>query len=103
MELRDVAPIVVSVAWPVTVCILVFYFRLPLKTLLARLADSLTVKTLKLKVLGSEVELTPERAKEALDELLGEILESTNDLSPDEIKLFQAIRSSDGRRSVEEL
>lgn len=58
---------------------------------------------IKLKVFGAEIELTPEQAKSALDELLKDIVESINELSTVEIKLFNNIMISDGRQSVRDI
>ncbi len=58
------------------------------------------MKTVTLKAFGAEVELTPEQAKHALDELLQDIAESTNELSPEESVLFERIMASAGRDTV---
>ena len=103
MDAKDIAAILTPLAWPVTAGILVFSFRTPLVTLLSRLSESLSVKTIKLKVFGAEIELTPEQAKSALDELLKDIVETTNELSEEEITTFQEIQAADGRRTVTDL
>ena len=103
MDLRGISAILAAIAWPLVATALAFTFRTPLFSLLSRLSESFTVKSIKLKVLGAEVELTPEQAKGALDELLKEIVDSTNELSPTEIKLFQEIRTADGRRTVSDI
>jgi hypothetical protein len=56
-----------------------------------------------LKVFGSEVDLTPEQVKSTLNELLNDIVESTNELSPAELALFQQIQAADGRRVILDL
>lgn len=78
-------------------------FYLPIKRVLDRLAATLTVKTVKIKAFGAEVELAPEQAKEAIDELIQEISELTNELSPEEAALFYRIHAYDGRMTVQDL
>ena len=103
MDVENIAAILTPLAWPVTAVIVVFSFRESLITLLSRLSESLSVKTIKLKVFGAEIELTPEQAKSALDELLKDIVETTNELSAEEIALFQEIQAADGRRTIKDL
>jgi hypothetical protein len=93
----------VALAWPVTVIGFFVVFYRPVRLLLDRLAATLTVKTVKLKAFGAEVELTPEQAKRALDELLQDIAESTNELSSEESALFNRIMASAGRDTVGQL
>jgi hypothetical protein len=66
----------------------------PIRTLMNRLAANLTIKVVKVKVLGTEFEITPEQAEGALDELLQEIVDPTNELPTDVALLFQKILSS---------
>jgi polyhydroxyalkanoate synthesis regulator phasin len=57
----------------------------------------------KIKAFGAEVELTPEQAERALDELLQDIADSTNELTPEESSLFEQILHAGGRTTVVEL
>jgi hypothetical protein len=103
MDTQDIAAILGAIAWPITALIITFYFRIPLRSLLDRLADSLKIKSLKFVFLGSEVELTPEQAKDTLDEMLKEIVEAMNQLSLDEVNLFLRIDDANGHLAVRDL
>jgi DNA-binding transcriptional ArsR family regulator len=103
VDAKDVAAILAAIAWPITALIVAFYFRTPVRSLLNRLADSLKVKSLKFALFGAEVELTPEEAKGALDEMLQEIVEAMNELLPAEVDLFLKIDSAEGRLTVLDL
>lgn len=89
--------------WPLVTLVLVWIFHQPVSRLLARLAESLTFKSVKVKALGMEVELTPEAARTVLHELLDDITASTNQLSDQEIALFYKIQEANGLRSVAEI
>ncbi|MGQ0569956.1 MAG: hypothetical protein ACT4P5_10580, partial [Armatimonadota bacterium] len=67
------------------------------------MAETLTFKSLKVRALGAEAELTAEYARTVLHELLDDITESTNNLSADEIKLFDLILVANGAKTVAEL
>lgn len=71
--------------------------------LIERLATTLTIKTVKLRAFGAEVELTPEQAKRALDELLQDIADSTNELSSEEYSIFESILHAGGRMTVTDM
>jgi hypothetical protein len=103
MTAQEAAQVITPLAWPVTTFVLILVFRSPLTSLLSRLAESMSVKTLKLKVLGNEIEITPDKAKETLDELLQEIVQSTNELSPEQVRLLDSVRLANGRQSVADL
>jgi hypothetical protein len=96
----DIAEITKSLAWPDITAGFIVAFHRPIRTLLDRLAATLTIKVVKIKVFGTEIELTPEQAEGALDELLQEIVDSTNTASSDELLLFQRILSSAGSQTV---
>jgi hypothetical protein len=97
MTATEFAKIASALAWPLTTFILVVLFYSPLTNLLERLT------TIKLKAFGTEVELTPEEVKTAMNELLQEISDPTNELKANEILLFESVVASDGRKSVSEL
>jgi hypothetical protein len=103
MEIKDIAAILTSVAWPITLLVVVFYFRGPLRSLVTRVADSLKVKAMKFKIFGIEIELAPEEAKEVIDEMLQEIVEAMNELSSEEIDLFRTVHRAEGRLAVRDL
>ncbi len=103
MSATDVAAVLAPLAWPVTTLIILLYFRNPIRSLLYRLSDSLKVKSFKFILFGFETELTPEEAKGALDEMLQDIVEAMNELSAEEVKLFQTIINADGRLTVLDL
>jgi hypothetical protein len=103
MTATEFAKIASALAWPLTTFILVVLFYSPLTNLLERLTTTLRIKTIKLKAFGTEVELTPEEVKTAMNELLQEISDPTNELKANEILLFESVVASDGRKSVSEL
>jgi len=63
---KEFAEIARALAWPLTFVAFFAVFYKPVRALLERLAETLTVKTVKLKAFGAEIELTPEQAKRAL-------------------------------------
>jgi hypothetical protein len=71
--------------------------------LVTRLAESLKVKSLKVRVLGNELELTVEQGKVAFDEMLQEMLETTNELTTEDVALFHQFDVADGRHNVIQL
>jgi hypothetical protein len=99
MEAHGMAAILQSIAWPSVALTVALLFRKPL----AHLAESVSLKAIKLKVLGAEVELTPEQAKTNLQELLTDILQTINELPPDVLELFGGIEAAGGRSTVEDL
>lgn len=94
------AAFLAAVAWPITVLVIVLYFRGPIRLLVTRAADSLKVKSTKFKFFGIEVELTPEETKDALDEMLQEVVQAMSEFSKDEIDLFTTIHRNEGRLTV---
>jgi hypothetical protein len=103
MEATDVAAILEAVAWPIAVLLIFLYFSTSIQTLLDQLARSLQLRSLKFNLFGQQVELTREEVKDVLDEILKDIVEALNELSPDEVALFQKINSGDGRYTVQDL
>lgn len=103
MSAEEFSKIATALAWPITALLTLSLFYRPIRALLQRLSETLTFKSLKVKALGSETELTAEYARTVLHELLDEITESTNNLSADEIKLFDQILDADGARTVSQL
>jgi hypothetical protein len=99
MGYKDAAEILKAIAWPVTVAALAIWFRAPL----VHLCESFAVKTVKLKVLGVEVELAPELVEASVRDLLRAIVASTDGLTQTEIDLFEAIQAADGLRTVKEI
>ena len=103
MTAKEFADIASALAWPVTAVAFLAAFFKPLQRILERLAATLAIKTVKLRAFGAEIELTPEQAKRALDELLQDIAESTNELSPQELVVFKRIIDDAGRTTVAQL
>jgi hypothetical protein len=103
MSASEFAQLARFLAWPLTTIGVLAAFYRPLCMLLDRLAQTLTVRTVKVKVFGVELELTPEQAKEAVGELLTEITDSTNDLSAEESDLFERILASGGRDRLDQI
>ena len=77
MDLKDIAPVLTAVMWPLTAAGMLLIFRQPL----VRLSESVAIKTIKLKAFDIEIELTKDEAERTLDELLKDILDSTNGLT----------------------
>src|SRR4051812_3291682 len=103
MSADDFAKIATAVAWPITALLALSLFHTQIRALLRRLSETLTFKSLKVKALGAETELTAEYARTVLHELLDDITESTNSLSDAEVKLFDAILQEGQRKTVDEL
>ena len=101
MSPKEFAEVASALAWPCVALAALIGFSNPLHALLERLAATLTIKVVKLKAFGAEVELTSEQAKRALDELLQDIADSTNELTAVESSLFERIIRSGGKESVE--
>jgi hypothetical protein len=99
----DFAKIATPLAWPIIALIAVWLFYKPLHALIRRLSETLTFKSLTVKALGGQVELTPEYARSVLSELLDDITESTNTLRPEEIELFDRILRANGTKTLAEL
>jgi hypothetical protein len=99
MTLKEFTEIATVLAWPLTLIAFVAVFYKPVRALLERV----TVKTIKLKVFGVEIELTPEQAKIAAAVLLQDIAQSTNQLSDKEMALFDSVVASAGRKTVVQL
>jgi hypothetical protein len=99
----DFSKIATPLVWPAIALVVLCLFYRPVRALLQRLAETLTFKSLKVKVFGTEIELAPEYARTVLHELLGDIAESTNELTREEVGLFFRIRSANGAKTVAEL
>jgi hypothetical protein len=70
---------------------IVWAFYRPVVAILAKLKESLSIKGIKLKLLGAEIELTADQADRALNEMIQNVNESTQDLSTADIDLFERI------------
>jgi hypothetical protein len=103
MNPTEFAAVASAIAWPLTLAAFIVTFYNPIRALLVRLSATLAIKTVNLTVFGANVVLTPEQARHALDELLQDIAESTNELTADEIALFKRIVRSSGREIVREV
>jgi hypothetical protein len=103
MTPKEFADIASAIAWPLVAVAFVAAFYKPVRAVLERLAATLTIKTVKIKAFGAELELTPEQAKQALNELLQDIADVTNELTPEESALFEKTLHADGRFTVANL
>ncbi len=103
MSVDDVATLATPLAWPITVLLVVAIFHSPVSMLLKRLGETLTFKSVKVKALGVEAELSPEYARTVLHELLDDITATSSQLTPEEIWLFDAILAADEVKTVVEL
>lgn len=103
MTPKEFTELLAIAIWPITAWVAALLLWKPLKKLLERLADTLTPKNVKLKLLGVEVDLTPAEVKNALEEVLRDIARSTSELSESEKVLFERIRISAGAQTVEDI
>jgi hypothetical protein len=103
MTAIEFAKIAEAVAWPALTFFAIVLFYPPITRLLNSLAASLKIKSIKVKAFGVEAELTPQEVKAAVDELLNEISDPTNELTEGEVQLLDQIAAADGRKSVIEL
>lgn len=99
MTNKELADILAATTWPATVLVICLVFRRHLVALL----QALTIKTIKLKLLGAEIELTAEQADRALNELIQEVVESARGLSESELQLFEKIHEVHGSVTLQEL
>ena len=100
MTVDEFAKVASALAWPLTALAFLLVYLGPARKLLERLASTLTIKSVKLKAFGAEVELTPEQAKRALDELLQDVADLTNGLTSDELALFEIMNKAGGKKTV---
>jgi hypothetical protein len=100
---KELAEILAAVAWLATVIGIVWTFYSSVVAVLDKLKESLSIKGIKLKLLGAEIELTPDQADSALNEMIQNLAESTEDLSADDINLFERIHEARGLLTVEAL
>ena len=98
MSADEFSKIATALAWPITALLALSLFYRPIRALLKRLSETLTFKSLKVKALGVEAELTAEYARTVLHELLDDITESTNNLSADDIVVIGEQRRAAGFR-----
>ena len=79
MTYKELADILAATTWPATVLVICLVFRSHLVALL----QALTIKPIKLKLLGAEIELTAEQAARALNgPRLGDIARTGSRLHP---------------------
>src|SRR5579864_7120221 len=100
---KELADILAAVAWPVTVIAVIVAFRVHVVGLLRKLEESVSIKGIKVKLFGAEIELTPDQADRALNEMMQEVVESTHDLSGSDIQLFERIHDVRGSLTLQEL
>jgi protein-tyrosine-phosphatase len=103
MSADDIAKVATPLAWPVVTLLLAGFFYKPISALLKRLAETLTFKSVEVKALGVAAELTPEYARTVLHELLDDITATSNQLTPEEVSLFDRILSSAGTKALHDL
>ena len=100
MTVDEFAKVATVLAWPVFALLAFLLLFEPLHALLKRLSETLTFKSLKVKALGMETELTAEYARTVLHELLDDITESTSQLLREEVDLFLEILNAEGKKTV---
>ena len=89
--------LVKALAWPFVVLIIVFSFRAQFKELFER-SSGLTFK-----VLGFEFALTVKQVHDVAEELFKEVSEGLSSLTQKQRELFQAVRASNGIKTVDQL
>jgi hypothetical protein len=89
--------LVKALAWPFVVLIIAFSFRAQLKELFER-SSGLTFK-----VLGFKVALTVRQVQDAAEELFKEVSTGLSGLTQKQRELFQAARTSNGIKTVDQL
>ena len=102
MTAKEFADVAAEIAWPLTA---IFFFALlyrPLRALVVRLAETLTIKSVKFKGPFGEVELSPEKVQQTLTELLQELEDPANKLESTEKALFQRIIGASGKLTVQD-
>jgi hypothetical protein len=96
-EFKDIAGVL---AWPSIAFFAIVLFYPALCKLVESIAVGLRVRTLKLKALGVELELTPEEVEAAAAQLLHELAVMTNGLSEPERSLFRDVIAANGHKTV---
>jgi chromosome segregation and condensation protein ScpB len=103
MKSSDFAIVADAIAWPGVALFAIVLFYPRLARIFDGLASSMKITKIKLTAFGVEAELAVREVKEAVNELLQEISNPTNELSRDELTLLDQISMSEGRKSVIEL
>jgi hypothetical protein len=103
MTVDEIAKLATPLAWPVFALVVLMVFCVPLLHVLRRLSKTLTLRGVKVTALGVEAELSPEYARSVLNELLEDITAASNQLSAEEVSLFDRIREAQGAKTVMEL
>lgn len=103
MTALEFAKVAEAIAWPTLVLFATILFYPPIARLLDGLASSMRIKSVKVTAFGVEAELSPQEVKAAVDELLQEISDPTNELAEGELGLLDRIAAADGRQTVIEL
>src|SRR5262249_49539171 len=102
MTPEQFAAIAATVAWPLTSLLIFGLLFTPLRALVRRLAETLTLKSVKFKGPFGEVELTPEKVHQTLTELLQELEDPANKLESSDRALFQRILAASGKLTVQD-
>jgi hypothetical protein len=84
-------------AWPVVIMVIVLSFRVQLIDLFERFSG------FTFEVPGMKLGLTVKEVHDVAQELFKEVSEGLSNLSDDQRRLFAAVRSSNGSRTVDEL
>jgi hypothetical protein len=103
MTVKDFAELAGALAWPLAALVIALMFKGPIRAVLNRLSATLTLKAVKLKLFGAEVEVTPEVAERAWEKILQEFTAATNGLSDQDSSLLEKIRDSAGHQTVEQI
>jgi hypothetical protein len=96
------ASIAGAVAWPLTSLLIFGLLFSPLRALVQRLAETLTIKSVKFTGPFGEVELTPEKVQQTLAELLQELEDPANKLESSDRDLFQSILAASGKFTAQD-
>ena len=102
MTVNKIINLVEILAWPLVAIVFLIAFYKPVSNFIKRLAETLTVKSVKLSVFEQEITLDVGEARETLEELKMIIGKSTR-LDDKEKTLFDKIEVTKGKLKVSEL
>ncbi len=89
--------LVKALAWPLVIMIIVLSFRAQISELIKRSSG------FNFEVLGFKVALTVKQVHDVAQELFKEVSEGLSNLTQEQRKLFQAVRTSNGSKTVGQL
>ncbi len=103
MTFHEFTALASVLVWPLTFLILGGVLVGSVRNLLNRLAVGVTLRRIKIKAHGVELELTREQACDVLEEELRGLLVALDQLPAEEKQLFESIRTTRGFATVKQL